>query len=109
MTAKRTNAWSIAEAPRTSTAILTISHSYTYTVFMKNVTLSVDENILAVVRRYAAARDCSVNALVRGFLAEIAQREDRAQRARKQVRQLSNRSTARIGAKLWRRDELHER
>ena len=48
---------------------------------MKNVTLSVDEKILAAVRRYAVERDSSVNALVRDFLAEIATREDRARKA----------------------------
>ena len=35
---------------------------------MKNATLSVDEGVLAVVRRYAAERDSSVNRLVREFL-----------------------------------------
>ena len=49
---------------------------------MKNATLSVDEGVLAVVRRYAAERDSSVNRLVREFLGGIATREDRAGRAR---------------------------
>jgi hypothetical protein len=76
---------------------------------MKNITLSVDERVLAVVRRYAAQRDSSVNGLVRDFLAEIAQREDRARNARKHLRKLSDRSSARIGARSWNRDQLHER
>jgi hypothetical protein len=32
---------------------------------MKNITLSVDEKVLAVVRRHAAEQNSSVNALVR--------------------------------------------
>ncbi len=76
---------------------------------MKNVTLSVDEKILAAVRRYAVERDSSVNALVRDFLAEIATREDRARKARERIRELSDQSTARIGSRTWTRDELHER
>ena len=76
---------------------------------MKNITLSVDERVLTAVRRYAAQRDSSVNGLVRDFLAEIAQREDRARNARKQLRKLSERSSARIGRRSWDRDELHGR
>ncbi len=76
---------------------------------MKNATLSVDEGVLAVVRRYAAERDSSVNRLVREFLGGIATREDRAGRARQRLRALSNRSTARLGSHTWRRVDLHER
>lgn len=76
---------------------------------MKNVTLSVDETVLAAVRRYAAGRDSSVNALVREFLGGIATREDRARRARRRLRTLSARSPARVGARSWSREQLHER
>ncbi len=76
---------------------------------MKNITLSVDETVLAVVRRYAAEHDCSVNALVREFLTGLAERQDRARKTRQRIRKLSSRSTARIGAKSWSRAELHER
>ena len=76
---------------------------------MKNITLSVDEEILGAVRHYAAERDSSVNALVREFLTEIARREDRAGKARHRIRELSDKSSARIGSKSWSRDELHAR
>ena len=76
---------------------------------MKNVTLSVDEEILGAVRRYAAERDSPVNALVREFLTGIARREDRARKARHRIRELSDGSSARIGSKAWSRDELHAR
>jgi len=76
---------------------------------MKNITLSVDEKVLAVARRYAAEHNSSVNGLVREFLSGIAEREDRARKARGRIRELSKRSTARIGAKSWTRDDLHER
>ena len=89
--------------------MLEISHSYTYTVCMKNVTLSVDEEVLSAVRKYAAERNSSVNALVREFLGAIAEREDRAKQARKRIRELSDSSEGRIGAKSWTRDELHAR
>jgi len=76
---------------------------------MKNITLSVDEKTLVATRRYAAERSTSVNALVREFLTEIAYRENRAREARGRIRELSDRSKARIGRKSWSRDELHAR
>jgi hypothetical protein len=65
--------------------------------------------VLAAVRRYAAERDSSVNALVREYLTDIARREDRAAQARKRLKQLSRQSKARVGSKTWRREDLHER
>ena len=85
------------------------SHSYTYTVVMKNITLSVDENILATVRRHAAERNSTVNALVREYLTGLAAHEDRAKRARARLRQLSARSQGRLGKKTWTREDLHDR
>ena len=76
---------------------------------MKNVTLSVDERVLARVRRYAVERRSSVNALVREYLRTLAEKEDRAQGARKRIRELSRSSRARIGDRSWDRDSLHER
>ena len=76
---------------------------------MKNITLSVDEKVLSAVRQHAAARSTSVNQLVRDYLGEIAQRENRARKARRRLRALSNRSTAKIGRASWTREELHER
>ncbi len=84
------------------------SHSYTYTVFMKNITLSVDEKVLAAVRRYAAEHDSSVNGLVREYLQKIAFSEDRARMARTRIQELSRRSPARVGPVTWKRGELHD-
>ena len=76
---------------------------------MKNITLSVDENIFSAAKLYAAEQNSSVNALVREFLTSIAEREDRARKARRRIRQLSSRSKARVGRKSWSRDDLHAR
>ena len=76
---------------------------------MKNITLSLDDTVLATVRRYAAERHTSVNALVRDYLTDIAQREQRARQVRQRLRELSEQSPARIGNATWHRDELHER
>ena len=76
---------------------------------MKNITLSVDENILAAVRRHAAERNSTVNALVREYLTNLAMHENRANRARARLRQLSSQSPGRLGKKRWSREDLHDR
>lgn len=64
---------------------------------MKNITLKIGEKV------------SSVNRFMRDFLARIAERQNRAREVRRRIRELSNRSTARIGSKTWSRDDLHER
>ncbi len=76
---------------------------------MKNITLSLDDDVLAAVRRYSAERNSTVNALVREYLTNLAGHQDRARRARARIRQLSAKSPGRLGKKNWTRDDLHER
>jgi hypothetical protein len=76
---------------------------------MKNITLSVDDEVLAAVRRHAAERNSTVNALVREYLTTLAQHQDRARRARVRLRQLSKQSQGRLGKKTWTREDLHDR
>jgi len=76
---------------------------------MRNITLSVDDEVLTVVRRYAAERNSSVNALVREYLNNLAQHEDRARAARRRLLELSQESEGRLGEKTWNRQDLHER
>jgi hypothetical protein len=76
---------------------------------MKNITLSVDDDVLNAVRRHAAERNSTVNALVREYLTNLAHHQDRARRARARLRQLSKQSQGRLGKKTWSREDLHER
>jgi predicted ATPase with chaperone activity len=76
---------------------------------MKNITLSIDENVLAIARRHAAEQNSSVNALVRDYLTNLAAQEDRAHQARARLRELSARSAGRLGKKTWTRADLHDR
>jgi Ribbon-helix-helix protein, copG family len=82
--------------------------SETSILVMKNITLSVDENILAAVRRLAAERNSTVNGLVREYLANLAAHDDRAMRARARLRQLRLQSRGRLGTKTWTREDLHD-
>jgi hypothetical protein len=76
---------------------------------MKNITLSVDDEVLSAARRRAAEQNSTVNALVREYLTNLAQHDDRARRARARLKQLSKQSEGRLGRKTWTRDQLHER
>jgi len=78
-------------------------------VYVKNITLSVDEKVLATVRRRAAERNSTVNALVREYLTRLAAHDRRANNARAQLRRLSKESQARLGKITWSREQLHDR
>lgn len=76
---------------------------------MKNITLSVDEKVLAAVRRRAAEQNSTVNALVRQYLTNLAEQDDRAARARARMVELSEQSQGQLGEITWTRDDLYER
>lgn len=76
---------------------------------MKNLTLSIDDQVLSMVAMYAAKNNSSVNSLIQKYLIEIANRESTVQKARLKIRELSVQTGARIGSKSWTRDDLHER
>jgi len=76
---------------------------------MKNITLAVDETILAEVRRYASSRNTTVNGLVREHLEQIVRNENRAREAMRELRSMSDSSTAEVGPVTWARDDLYER
>ncbi len=76
---------------------------------MKNITLTVDEAVLEKVRLVAAQRHTSVNALVRDYLARIADAEDRTERARRRLIELAAQSSAEAGEINWKREDLYER
>jgi hypothetical protein len=84
-------------------------HIFTYYVFMKNVTIALDEGLLREARRIAADRSTSLNAMIREFLQELAERESKAAMARKTIVELCRGSGAVVGPRTWTRDELHER
>jgi len=76
---------------------------------MKNVTIALDESLLREVRRIAADRSTSLNAMIREFLQELAERESQAAQARTRIVELCRETRAEVGPTTWTRDELHER
>jgi hypothetical protein len=76
---------------------------------MKNITLSVDDAVLAAVRRYASERNTTVNGLVRDYLTQLATQTDRVAKARRRLKELSEEATMDRGNWTWNREELYER
>ena len=76
---------------------------------MKNVTIALDEALIREVRRIAAERSTTLNAMIRGFLEELAERESSAVKARRRIVELCRDTKAEIEPRTWTRDELHER
>ena len=77
---------------------------------MKNITFAVDDEVLDKARVVAAQRKTTVNAMVREFLTEIATRDDRRERARRELVELMRTSKGRLAPDYkFDRDESHER
>ena len=76
---------------------------------MKNVTLALDEALLRDARRIAADRSTTLNAMIREFLKDLAERESQAAQARRRIVELCRSSHAEVGPRTWDRDEIHER
>ncbi|HYD43646.1 MAG TPA: hypothetical protein VEA79_00115 [Phenylobacterium sp.] len=76
---------------------------------MKNITLAIDDSVLARVRRYAAARDTTVNAIVRDHLTHIAEESDRVAGARRRLLEMIDASQADLGPVNWTREDLYDR
>ncbi|MCY3839615.1 MAG: DUF6364 family protein [Gammaproteobacteria bacterium] len=72
-----------------------------------NITLSIDEQVVADARRIAARRGTSLNRMIRDYLLELTQPRDR-QATVEQLDSLWSTSRYRSSA-AWTRDELHER
>lgn len=77
---------------------------------MKNITLAVDEEVLLAVRKYAAARNTTVNGLVREYLNRLAAQEEGAANARKKLAEMARNSTWDPGPDWkWDREALYDR
>jgi hypothetical protein len=76
---------------------------------VKNITLAVNDETLREVRRIAASRDTTVNALVREFLEQLASNDTRRKELRRRLARFAKKSKAVVGSVTWSRDELHER
>ncbi len=75
---------------------------------MGNLTLSIDESVIAEARRRASVLGKSVNQLVREYLEEFAGKRERAAEADHFLK-LTSRAPGKSRGWRWNREEIHER
>ena len=76
---------------------------------MKNITVTVDDEVYRKARIKAAERDTSVSALVKHFLAELAVGESDNERLKREERALRERIANFRAADRIPREDLHRR
>jgi hypothetical protein len=76
---------------------------------MRNLTLSIDEDVLLEARKYALENQTTVNQLVRDYLEQIAGRADRRRAAREKLFKLMQERRVDLGGRRWNRDDVYER
>ena len=76
---------------------------------MKNITVTVDDEIYRRARIKAAERDTSVSALVKHFLMELAVAESDTERLKREERALRERIANFRAADRMPREDLHRR
>ena len=76
---------------------------------MKNITVTVDDEVYRKARIKAAERDTSVSALVKHFLAELAVGESDNERLKREERALRERIATFRAAERIPREDLHRR
>jgi hypothetical protein len=75
----------------------------------RNLTLTIDEELIRSARKVALDRNTSVNNLVRGFLETLVAESGEQRAAMIQIEDLFRQKPFTIGRKNWTRAELRER
>ncbi|MCP4665049.1 MAG: hypothetical protein GY849_01680 [Deltaproteobacteria bacterium] len=76
---------------------------------MANITLKIDDELLKKARQLAFVRKISVNALIKKRLEEFVSNDLSLEASLKGLESFFQRNKARVGKKIWTRDEIHER
>ena len=78
-------------------------------MYVKNVTVSLDDDTYRRARIIAAERDTSISALVKEFLVRLGSGESQVERLKREERALRERITSFRASDKQSRDELHDR
>jgi post-segregation antitoxin (ccd killing protein) len=76
---------------------------------VRNITVSVEDEIYKRARVAAAQRDTSVSALVKAFLEQLASRETDAERLKRQEREIRSQIAAFNASNRLSREDIHGR
>ncbi len=80
-----------------------------YCEYVRNITVSLDDEIYRQARMIAAERDTSISALVKEFLLELGSGGSHVERLKREERALRERITSFRASDKLSRDELHNR
>jgi hypothetical protein len=75
----------------------------------RNLTITLDEQLLREARKIAIDRNTSVNQLIRDFLAGLVREQDRRQAALADIDEIFRTMRVSVGHRSWTREDLHER
>ena len=75
----------------------------------RNLTLTIDEDLLRAARKLALDRNTSVNQMIREYLTAVVNDASDSKALARRFEELARQSPARIGDAAWTRDEIHER
>ena len=81
----------------------------TIATHMRNITVSVEDEVYTRARVAAAAKDTSVSALVRTYLQQLASQETEIERMKREEREIRARITNFSVSENISREELHNR
>jgi post-segregation antitoxin (ccd killing protein) len=76
---------------------------------MRNITVSVDDDVYKRARVAAAELDTSLSALVKAYLETLAAKETPTERLKRQEREIRSQITSFRASDRLSRDELHDR
>ena len=75
----------------------------------RNLTLTIDEELIRAARKVALDRNTSVNNLVRGFLETLVAESGEQRAAMFRIEEFFQDKPFAVGKKNWTRERLHER
>jgi hypothetical protein len=75
----------------------------------KNLTLTLDADLLKAARRFALEHDTSVNQMVRDFLKQTLVKKDAKKAALEELERIFRTCGVTVGKRDWTREDLYER
>ena len=75
----------------------------------RNLTLTLDEELLRAARKVAIDRNTSVNQMVRNYLERVVRETDQRQTALARLDEIFRTERIEVGRRTWKRQDLHER
>lgn len=77
---------------------------------MKNITMSIDENLLKKAKKAAIDKNSTLTAMIRKYLEHLSETEEnKKQQVISELKSIYNNTKIEIGKINWKREDIHER